>query len=77
MTDTDAVERLFVAALEVCKWLTREELEHEIMEFGSGPLSRCHDWRNHVPDAIADEREELPLVAKLVAFLPAAAAAGG
>lgn len=66
------VERLFAAALEASSGLyTREELEAEIVEFGTCPISRVQDWRKHVPDEVCDEWEELPLVAKLVAFFAA------
>jgi hypothetical protein len=78
MTDTNAIiERLFAAAVVADRHLrTRDELAAWLDEPDSRyPVSRCHDWRNHVPAAVWDEWEGLPLVAKLVAFLPAAAAA--
>ena len=69
------IERLFAAAVEAGKWHSRERLEVEIAEFGTLLIQKCHDWRNHVPDAVADEWDDLPLVAKLVAFIPAASLA--
>ena len=68
----ETIERLFAVAIEARKWLSRAELEFELEQFGSGDIQRCHDWRNHIPDAVAEEWEELPLLAKLVAFIPAA-----
>jgi hypothetical protein len=75
-TDT-AAERLFTAALSADRNLrTRDELEAYITDFGGDrPIYKCHDWRNHVPDAVADEWDDLPLVAKLVAFIQAASLA--
>lgn len=41
-----------------------------------GSVGKCHDWRNHITDEVAEMWEELPEIAKFVAYISADHAAG-
>lgn len=75
MTEAEAglLDRLFAEAESVERGLrTRAELEALLADPNATPVSRAHDWRNHVSDAVAENWDELSLEAKLVAFAAAA-----
>jgi hypothetical protein len=74
--NNELIDKLFEAAIEADRRLhSREELERILANEDSGPISRVHDWRNHVSEVVADNWGDPPIEAKLVAFTAAASLA--
>ena len=75
MTATDGtIDSLFEAALRADRNLrTRDEIAAWLADPSSRyPVSKVHDWRNHIPDVVWDAWDELLLESRLIAFIQAA-----
>lgn len=81
MNNEELIEELMVSALEADKALdnvgNRDRIKVWLRDFDAHyPVSTVHDWRNHIPSVVSAHWNDLPDVAKLVAFIAAARAAG-
>lgn len=66
------IDRLFEAAVAANRnRRTRQELQAILDDPDSVPCSKVHDWRNHLPEAVVEAWHELPIEAKLAAYIPA------
>lgn len=72
-TQTELLDQLFFEAIRADRNLrSRDEIERLLADPDASPPSRVHDWRNHLPEIVAENWAALATEARLVAFIAAA-----
>ena len=57
-------EPLLAEAERCARFLNRDEILAEIDDPERRPFQKTHDWRNHLPEAIFEVWEDLPIEAR-------------
>ena len=71
-TQTELLDQLYLEAIQADRNLrSRDEIEQLLANPDASPPSKVHDWRNHLPEIVAENWAALTAEARLVAFISA------